>query len=206
MNGFSKKNIKKLSNLCFFIPFQILSDPLQQERLKFVIDGDASLKIDGLLTLVKNNQTSDSCRSYQCIKILVNAANKSAAVKDQLLLDSDRWQWAVNWLKNKMGAGAGSDNNSVTSSTSNYWNSSSTLSPSSTSDVLSNEDPTTRTFHRTTSALLTLEDANAILAEFDRPVEESMDTGNNDEDDDGMPDLQAMITSSDLNTDVNPDP
>jgi hypothetical protein len=36
-------------------------------------------------------------------------------------------------------------------------------SPASNSDVLSNEDPATRTFHRTTSALLTLEDANAIL-------------------------------------------
>jgi ubiquitin carboxyl-terminal hydrolase 9/24 len=92
----------------------------------------------------------------------VNAANKSPAVKDQLLLDSDRWQWAVNWLKNKMGTG--NDAAAVTSSsTSNYWNSSSSLSPSSTSDVVSNEDPTTRTFHRTTSALLTLEDANAIL-------------------------------------------
>ncbi len=77
-------------------------------------------------------------RSYQCIKILVNAANKSPAVKDRLLLDSARWQWAVNWLKNKMGSG---DNG--TQST-NYWNSASSLSPTSTSDVVSNEDPSTR--------------------------------------------------------------
>ena len=184
-------------NLIF--TFQILPDPLQQERLTFVIDGDTTLKSDGLLTLIKNNQSSDTCRSYQCIKILVNAANKSHAVKDKLLDDSDRWQWAVNWLKNKMGTG---NDSSVTSSTSsNYWNTSSSLSPSTTSDVVSNEDPTTRTFHRTTSALLTLEDANAILAEFDRPGDESMDTGHHDEDE--MPDL--MLTSGDLNNE-NSDP
>jgi hypothetical protein len=70
----------------------------------------------------------------------VNASNKSPAVKEQLLLDSDRWQWAVNWLKNKMGTG----DNGGSSSTSNYWNSSSSLSPTSNSDVVSNEDPSTR--------------------------------------------------------------
>ena len=54
--------LDELSHMLFFDSFQVLSDPLQQERLKFVIDGDQSLKIDGLLTVVKNNQTSDSCR------------------------------------------------------------------------------------------------------------------------------------------------
>ena len=74
-----------------------------------------------------------------------------------------------------------------------------------------------RTFHRTTSALMTLEDANAILAEFDRasptceehaspPCDDIMDTGNgslphvNNEDDD-MPDLHQMVTSTDISTD-----
>jgi hypothetical protein len=56
-----------------------------------------------------------------------------------------------------------------------------------------------------------LEDANAILAEFDRPsptCEDNMDTGNDgngNNDDDEMPDLQAMVTSSDLTND-NSDP
>ena len=39
-------------------------------------------------------------------------------------------------------------------------------------DSASNEDSLSRTFHRTTSAVVTLAEANAILAEFDTPMEE----------------------------------
>ena len=39
-------------------------------------------------------------------------------------------------------------------------------------DAASNEDSLSRTFHRTTSAVVTLAEANAILAEFDSPMEE----------------------------------
>ena len=84
-------------------------------------------------------------------------------------------QWTVNWLKSKM-----------TESTS-YW------SPSSDS-VVSNEESSTRTFHRTTSAQVrkaapsggkaslsplpqvTLDEANAMLAEFETDKETAMDT------------------------------
>ena len=138
--------------------------------MAYAINGKEEDKIDGLLTLVDNNQTSDSCRAYQCIKTLVAAANKSVAVKETLLQDPEKWQWAVNWLKEKM------DGFNVTSSssTSSGIGSSSTFGTSSTSDWLhssatSNEDSLTRTFHRTTSAVVTLEEANALLAEFDRP-------------------------------------
>ena len=60
---FIKLGYKILDSFCCTFNFinlllQALSDSLQQERLKFVIDGDQSLKIDGLLTLVKNNQVS----------------------------------------------------------------------------------------------------------------------------------------------------
>merc|ERR1719415_23189 len=42
------------------------------------------------------------------------------------------------------------------------------------SNSTSNEDSLTRTFHRTTSAVVTLEEANAILAEFDQPSSSSI--------------------------------
>lgn len=51
-----------------------------------------------------------------------------------------------------------------------FWSSGSrppsSASGSSNFDLISNEDATTRTFQRTTSAQVTLDEANAILAEF----------------------------------------
>ena len=66
-----------------------------------------------------------------------------------------------------------SDSSSTTSS---YW------TPSSDS-ILSNEDSTTRTFQRTTSAQVTLDEAKAMLADFDAAEadkETAMDTNNDD--------------------------
>jgi len=114
---------------------------------------------------VQKNQNSDSCRSYQAVKCLVTASSKCSAVKDHLILEPTKWQWAVNWLKSKM-------------SESSYW------SPS-TDSVLSNEDSSTRTFQRTTSAQVTLDEANAMLAEFETDKDTAMDT-NNDNDDGQM--------------------
>merc|ERR1712004_224477 len=102
-------------------------------------------------------QSTDSCRAYQCIKTLVAATNKSSNVKEKLILDSEKWQWAVNWLKLKM------DNQfsaAASSSTSSNWES-----------TASNEDSLSRNFHRTTSAVLTLQEANSILADFEAPAE-----------------------------------
>ena len=193
----------------------MLDDPLQDERLEFIINGNESSNVDGLLTLVKSNQSTDSRRSYQAIKTLVNAANKSQAVKERLLRDPDRWQWAVNWLKGKMnslGTGDGTSGSywtfgsSPTSVSGGSVGSGSGAVSSSTDNVLSNEDASTRTFHRTTSAQVILEEANAMLAEFDRPesnlsmmsspdqklavVPDQMDTDHKTStDDDEMPDL-----------------
>ena len=100
-NTVNSGELKALSNL--LTELMVLDDPLQSDRLQFVIDGRDG--VDGLLALVKNNQATDSRRSYQCIKTLVNASNRSQAVKERLLRDPDRWQWAVNWLKGKMGNG-----------------------------------------------------------------------------------------------------
>ena len=99
-NTVNSGELKALSNL--LTELMVLDDPIQSDRLTYIIDGG---RVDGLLALVKNNQATDSRRSYQCIKTLVNAANRSQAVKERLLRDPDRWQWAVNWLQGKMGNG-----------------------------------------------------------------------------------------------------
>ena len=161
-----------------------MDDQLQGQRLEYIIDDcdiaisgtekigdvlDSNNKVHGLLALVKNNQMTDSRRSYQCIKTLVNATNKSLAVKEKLLQDPEKWQWAVNWLKNKMSTTISTTNSDVSSAVenSNYWTTTGSDGLGCTSDVLSNEDATsTRTFHRTTSAQVILEEANALLAEF----------------------------------------
>ena len=104
-NTVNSGELKALSNL--LTELMVLDDPIQSDRLTYIIDGGRvdGRAVDGLLALVKNNQASDSRRSYQCIKTLVNAANRSQAVKERLLRDPDRWQWAVNWLQGKMSNG-----------------------------------------------------------------------------------------------------
>ena len=62
-------------------------------------------------------------------------------MRDHLILQPTKWQWAVNWLKSKM------------TESSSYW------SPGSDS-VLSNEESSTRTFHRTTSAQVNIKLVN----------------------------------------------
>merc|ERR1712111_192302 len=129
-----------------------INDPLQNERTELVIDGGPG--VDGLLNLI------NSCRAYQAVKCLVTASSKCPAVKDQLIQDPTKWQHAVNWLKSKI-------------SESSYW------SPSSDT-ILSNEDSSTRTFQRTTSAQVTLDEAKAMLADLEADKDHAMDT-NNDE-------------------------
>lgn len=187
--------------------FQIMDDPLQSQRLAYIIDDCEiensetdknedimeSSKVHGLLALVKNNQITDSRRSYQCIKTLVNAANKSPAVKEKLLRDPEKWQWAVNWLKDKMSQGMSATGNTDVSraaENSNYWTTS-TSDGLGGIDVVSNEDATsTRIFHRTTSAQVILEEANALLAEFG---ETSMNDNENSV-------LMSSIVSEDKNS------
>ena len=184
MKQYNQVNSGELKNLSILLlEILIMNDELQAQRLESIIedcdkgiigsenDGELleSNKVHGLLALVKNNQISDSRRSYQCIKTLVNAANKSIAVKDKLLQDPEKWQWAVNWLKDKMSqsisGGANTDASSAAEN-SNYWTTSGTDALGSL-DVISNDDATsTRIFHRTTSAQVILEEANALLAEF----------------------------------------
>ena len=105
LKSYTLENLKS-SKRWYINIFQVMEDPLQKSRLDYIIDdceievGDKSkegditesLKVYGLLALVKNNQISDSRRSYQCIKTLVTAANKSLVVKEKLLRDPEKWQ------------------------------------------------------------------------------------------------------------------
>ena len=111
-------------------------------------------------------QGGDQVPSAPC---LVTANSKAADVKEKLIQDPAKWQHDVNWLMSKM-------------SEFSYW------SPSSDS-IISNEDSSTRTFQRTTSAQVTLDEANAMLAEFDTDKDTAMDTNN---DDNQMLDLDAI--------------
>ena len=60
------------------------------------------------------------------------------------------------------------------SESSSYW--------STTDSLVSNEDSSTRTFQRTTSAQVTLDEAKAIFADFDNEKDNAMDTNNDNED------------------------
>merc|ERR1719507_1602970 len=102
------------------------------------------------------------------MKTLVNASNRSPVVKEDLLKDPERWQWSVDWLRSKM---------TTTGGCSSYWNSGKADSSAATADSsISNEDSSTRTFQRTTSAQVTLDEADAILAEFGSKVTEDKES------------------------------
>lgn len=102
-------------------------------------------KFEGLLSTIRSFHLSDSSRSYQCIKFLVQLCNRCSLVKDQLMKTSSKWQWAVKWLEKKM---------------SDYWAPSSTV-------PLSNEDSNQKSFQRTVSAQDTLDSATALLTEIE---------------------------------------
>lgn len=96
------------------------------------------------IAVIKSSNSTDSRRAYQCIKFLVQLANKCPQAKDYLLQNSSRWQWAVQWLKRKMNE--------------HYW------APHTSS---SNEYSNSRTFQRTSSAADTLAEATALLTELE---------------------------------------
>ncbi|PIK60877.1 hypothetical protein BSL78_02193 [Apostichopus japonicus] len=90
--------------------------------------------------IIKKSTTTDSTRCYQCIKFLVLLANKCPTAKDYLMSIAPKWQWSVQWLKEKM-----SDH---------CWSSSTNQS---------NESTQGKSFQRTMSAQDTLEEATALL-------------------------------------------
>lgn len=130
-----------------------LEDPLQLTRFKLAIDNNNN----GLLTCIRQNQSSDAKKSYHCVKFIVTLATRSGPCKDYLLKTASNWEWSVSWLKNKMSESA---NASSSSSSMNYinWNN---------SKFQSNEDTEIKTFQRTKSAQRTLDDATALLRSTD---------------------------------------
>ena len=121
------------------------------------------------VAVIKTSNTADSRRAYQCIKFLVQLANKCPQAKDYLLQNSSRWQWAVQWLKRKMNE--------------HYW------APHTSS---SNEYSSSRTFQRTSSAADTLAEATALLTEL-----EAKDAEGSTNDDAGSSEALTLLTELD---------
>jgi ubiquitin carboxyl-terminal hydrolase 9/24 len=138
----------------------MIEDPLQLKRFILTIDGFKDTKVEyfGLLSIIRQNQSSDAKKSYQCVKFIVTVANKyklywglfftfpitwqhelysSSPCKEHLLKSPNNWEWSVNWLKNKMA------DSSLGSSQYINWNN---------SKYQSNEDSDIKTFQRTKSA------------------------------------------------------
>ncbi|XP_022101626.1 ubiquitin carboxyl-terminal hydrolase 24-like isoform X2 [Acanthaster planci] len=125
--------------LILLLELLMMEDPLQGKRLKLAVEGHSN---NGLLEIIRKCTSTDSRRSYQCIKFLVHLSNKCPMAKEYLMTISVRWQWAVNWLKKKMSE--------------HYW----------TPQNVSNESSTGRSFQRTMSAQDTLAEATALLDEL----------------------------------------
>jgi ubiquitin carboxyl-terminal hydrolase 9/24 len=124
----------------------LIEDDYQLARLKLTLDGyrEGDTINNGLLQIIRQTQTTDAKKSYQCVKFIVALGTKSNACKEFLLKNATNWEWAVNWLKSKMCETQNSFYN---------WNLKNE----------SNEDAEIKTFQRTKSAQRTLDDATALL-------------------------------------------
>jgi ubiquitin carboxyl-terminal hydrolase 9/24 len=142
----SSNEIKQVLNMLNGI--LLIEDPLQLKRLCLVTDGYKGNDIvyNGLLSIVRQNQSSDAKKSYQCVKFIVTLANKSGVCRDYLLKTASNWEWSVNWLKNKMLESLSNNSNNNNNNNNGYSNQSWNVRSQS------NEDSDTRTFQRTKSA------------------------------------------------------
>ncbi|KAK4305331.1 hypothetical protein Pmani_022773 [Petrolisthes manimaculis] len=150
MTEYAKPPSNMLKELSLLL-LEILSvkDSLQSSRTTAVLEGFVSPDGDnimGLLNMIGTNKESDSRLAYQCIKLVVALSARCPLARDLLTQTQARWQWAVEWLRERM------DDHSATLST---------------TTGMSNEDSNTKNFQRTTSAQLTLEEATALLSEME---------------------------------------
>jgi ubiquitin carboxyl-terminal hydrolase 9/24 len=60
------------------VSVKLIEDPLQLKRLQLTLDGykDENTVYNGLLTIVRQNQSSDAKKSYHCVKFIVTLANQ----------------------------------------------------------------------------------------------------------------------------------
>ena len=52
--------------------------------------------------LIDSSHNEDGRRAYQFIKFLVTLGNKISQTKEYLVQSTTKWQWAINWLKQKV--------------------------------------------------------------------------------------------------------
>lgn len=76
VNNSSFNEIKQVLALLYNII--LIEDSLQLKRLRLAIDGykDSDVVYNGLLSIVRQNQSSDAKKSYQCVKFIVTLANR----------------------------------------------------------------------------------------------------------------------------------
>ncbi|KAB7497648.1 Ubiquitin carboxyl-terminal hydrolase 24, partial [Armadillidium nasatum] len=161
------------SNFSFALIAAIMSlqDSLHSDRIGAVLSvfySSQGTEIHGLLNLIEANKDSDSRRAYQCIKLIVYLAARSNVAREQLTDTQTNWQWAVEWLKSKM------DSHPLGVSG---------VGGSNVSDLASgsNEDSSSRSFQRTTSAQWTLDEATALLSGMESIDMEIEPEGDEDE-------------------------
>lgn len=100
----------------------------------------------------------------------MSASNHNSRLKEYLNQRQSEWQWAVDWLKKTM-----EDHTGLSPGGSSLPNG--TYGPAAAPSVQSNEDSNTKTFQRTASAQYTLDQARALLSEFETV---SMEIGEED--------------------------
>ena len=52
--------------------------------------------------LIDSSHNEDGRRAYQFIKFLVTLGNKISQAKEYLVQSTTKWQWAIDWLKQKV--------------------------------------------------------------------------------------------------------
>lgn len=152
-------------------------DDLETFRIDLVLDGckDGGERVEGLLAIVKSAQITDSRRSYGCVKFLVKSSEKCLELKNSLNKRLEHWQWAVDWLKGRMEDEEKANDTNAAGSP-EYGIPGPVQQPTTSTggklsvptSHMSNDDSTTRHFQRTVSAQYTLDQAKALLTEFER--------------------------------------
>ncbi|XP_071548346.1 ubiquitin carboxyl-terminal hydrolase 24-like isoform X1 [Panulirus ornatus] len=95
--------LKNLSHL--ILELLMVDDSLQSNRTTAVLEGFSSSEgenVMGLLDMIGTSKDYDSRRAYQCIKLVVTLSARCSLARDHLTRTQTRWQWAVEWLRERM--------------------------------------------------------------------------------------------------------
>ncbi|KAF0308081.1 Ubiquitin carboxyl-terminal hydrolase 24 [Amphibalanus amphitrite] len=134
-----------------------LEDSCQRQRLDIILEGvpaqEPAEPVEGMLGMIRLTSGANSRRAYQCIKFLVSAAARSGGLKARLLSATERWLWAIQWLRSQM------------TELGELWD----APDSAAAD--SNDDSSGRMFRRTTSAQMTLDECSRLFTVEDAEME-----------------------------------